>query len=123
MRAALHLIRSRMDRFGIALSGLCLLHCVAGLVLVAALGLGGEWLLSPEIHRYGLALAIAVGVIAIGLGALRHGRRIPLLIATCGFALMAGALGVGHGFGEAILTIGGVALVAFAHFLNLRHAC
>ena len=52
MRGGRRLIRSRMDRFGIALSGLCLLHCVAGLVLVAALGLGGEWLLAPEIHRY-----------------------------------------------------------------------
>jgi hypothetical protein len=112
-----------MDRFGIALSGLCLLHCMAGLVLVAILGLGGGWLLSPEIHRYGLALAIAIGIVTIGLGALRHGRRVPLLIATCGFALMAGALVVGHGVGEAIFTISGVALVAFAHVLNLRHAC
>lgn len=123
MRVALQLIRTRLDRFGIALSGLCLLHCLAGLVLVAVLGLGGEWLLAPEIHRYGLALAIGIGIVTIGLGTLRHGRRIPLLIATCGFTLMAGALAVGHGVGEAVLTIGGVALVAFAHVLNLRHAC
>lgn len=123
MRPKLPMIRGRMDRFGIALSGLCLLHCVAGLLLVALLGLGGQWLLAPEIHRYGLALAIAIGVVTIGLGTLRHGRRFPLTLAMAGFALMAAALGVGHGVGEAVLTICGVALVASAHFLNLRHAC
>lgn len=123
MRAKLQMIRGRMDRFGIALSGLCLVHCVAGLLLVALLGLGGEWLLAPEIHRYGLALAIMIGVITIGLGTLRHGRRVPLAMAMGGFLLMAAALGVGHGVGEAALTICGVALVASAHVLNLRHAC
>ena len=57
MRAALILIRNRLDRMGVLLSGLCALHCLLGLVLVAGLGLGGEMLFAPEIHRIGLALA------------------------------------------------------------------
>ena len=54
-------IRDRLDRVGITLSGLCLVHCLAGLLLVTVLGVGGQWILDPAIHRVGLALAIAVG--------------------------------------------------------------
>lgn len=122
MRMAFVMIRDRLDRAGILLSGLCALHCLAGLLLVTALGLGGELLLAPEIHRIGLGLAIAVGLVTIGLGTLRHGRMLPLLVAAAGLSLMGGALAVGHGPMEAVLTIGGVALVAIAHLMNLRHA-
>lgn len=122
MRRALLSIRDRMDRFGIALSGLCLIHCLAGLLLVAALGLGGEWLLAPAIHRVGLALAMSVGIVTIGLGAMRHGRRGPLAIAAFGLTLMACGLVAPHGLGEAAFTVCGVVLVAAAHVLNLRHA-
>ena len=122
MRDTTFLIRSRLDRFGMALSGLCALHCVAGLVLVTVLGLGGEALLSPAIHEVGLALAVVVGALTLGLGALRHGRTGPLAVGAAGLALMSLALGVPHGPAEAALTIAGVALVAFAHMRNLRHA-
>ena len=121
MRAALLSIRDRLDRVGITLSGLCLIHCVAGLMLVTVLGIGGEWLLAPEIHRIGLALAIAVGLVTIGLGAFRHGKLGPLVLAAVGLMLMGGALAVDHGVEEAVLTIGGVVLLAIAHILNLRH--
>lgn len=47
MRSAFLSIRDRLDRVGVLLSGLCMLHCIAGIVLVAGLGLGGEVLLSP----------------------------------------------------------------------------
>ncbi len=50
-------IRGRLDRAGMVLSGLCALHCVAGIVLVAVLGIGGGILLNPVIHRVGLAAA------------------------------------------------------------------
>ncbi len=115
-------IRDRFDRAGIVLSGLCALHCVLGIVLVTALGVGGELLFAPEIHEVGLAIAIAVGALSLGLGVLRHGNAGPLLLGVTGLALMGGALAVGHGVSEAILTICGVALVAAAHLRNLRHA-
>ena len=115
-------IRSRLDRFGIMLSGLCAVHCLLGIVLVAILGLGGEALLAPGIHRAGLALAVVVGSVTLGLGALRHGQLAPLAIGGCGIALMAAGLTVPHGAPEAVLTIAGVALVAAGHIRNLRHA-
>lgn len=122
MRDAILLIRNRLDRIGVMLSGLCALHCILGIVLVSALGLGGGALLSPAIHQIGLVLAIVIGIATIGIGALRHGALGPLLIGSAGIVLMAAAIGVGHGFAEAVLTIAGVALVATAHMRNLRHA-
>ena len=122
MRDAILSIRDRLDRVGMMLSGLCAVHCVLGIVLVSFLGLGGGALLSPEIHRVGLVLAILVGIATIGLGALRHGALGPLVLGSAGIALMASAIAVGHGLPEAVLTIAGVALVALAHMWNLRHA-
>ncbi len=113
-------IRNRLDRAGVALSGLCAIHCVASLLFVSVLGLGGEVLLSPAIHRVGLALAVLVGAVTIGMGVRRHGQRAPLFIGAAGLALMASAVVVQHGVLEAVLTISGVALVATAHIRNLR---
>ena len=122
MRAALLSIRDRLDRAGIVLSGLCALHCLLSIVVVAGLGIGGQALLAPEIHRVGLVLAVVVGAVTLGIGVARHGKRGPLVIGSVGVALMAGALAVGHGVDEAVLTIAGVGLVALAHIRNLRHA-
>jgi hypothetical protein len=112
----------RIDRAGILLSGLCAVHCLIGMALVSALGLGSQLLLSPDLHRYGLALAVVVGFFSLGMGIKRHGQLAPMLIGGMGLALMALGLVVAHGMPEAALTICGVALVAFAHLRNLRHA-
>ena len=102
------------------LSGLCALHCVSGLLLVAVLGIGGGFLLDPAIHRVGLVIATLIAAVAIGLGALRHRRAAPFVIAMTGLTFMGGALAVDHGVEEAVLTIIGVSMVASAHVLNLR---
>lgn len=123
MQRAFLSIRDRLDRVGVLLSGLCAVHCLLGIVLVSMLGFGGELFLAPEIHRVGLALAVIVGIVTIGLGVRRHGQLGPLLIGAFGIALMSAALLAGHGAAEVVLTIAGVALVAVAHIRNLRHAC
>lgn len=120
MRSALISIRDRLDRTGVLLSGLCVVHCVLGLVLVSMLGLGGGMLLAPSIHEIGLVVAVVIGAVSLGLGMLRHGRAGPLAIGACGIALMGAAIVIGHGPSEALLTIGGVALVALAHIRNLH---
>lgn len=122
MRQALSTIRNRLDRVGVVLSGLCALHCIAGLLLVAGLGLGGEFLLAPSIHRIGLALAIAVGSVTLVLGVIRHRDPVPLQVGGAGLGLMGLALFVGHGPFEAVLTIVGVGLVGWAHLRNLRYS-
>lgn len=113
-------IRSRLDRAGIWLSGLCLVHCIAGIALIWALGLGGHILLDPDWHRYGLALAMIIAGVAIGWGAIKHRRALPFVIAMTGLTFMGGALAVPHGPKEIVLTVIGVSLVAIGHFLNIR---
>ena len=120
MRDAMLTIRNRLDRVGVLLSGLCALHCLAGLLLVAGLGLGGEFLLAPVIHRVGLALAIVVGAATLVIGVSRHRDPLPLQVGAAGIGLMIAALIVGHGTPEAVLTMAGVALLAWAHLRNLR---
>jgi MerC mercury resistance protein len=122
MSNGLFSIRGRLDRAGLLLSGLCALHCLLSIVLVGALGLGGQFLLNPDIHRIGLGLAIVVGIFTLAFGAVRHGNFAPLGIGAAGIALMSAALMAPHGLAEAALTIAGVLLVGIAHLRNLRIA-
>ncbi len=104
------------------LSGLCVVHCLGTLVLVAGLGIGGGLLLEPSIHRVGLGLAAMIAAFSIGMGALRHRRVAPSVVAIVGLGFMGAALLVPHGSKEAVLTVIGVSLVAVGHVLNLRRA-
>ena len=113
-------IRGKLDRIGLALSCLCAVHCVLGIVIVAGLGLGGAFLLDPASHRVGLLLATIVAGVAIGLGAIQHRRAAPFVVAMTGLSFMGGALAVDHGVEEAVLTVIGVTLVALGHVLNIR---
>ncbi|APE27480.1 hypothetical protein BMF35_a0651 [Aurantiacibacter gangjinensis] len=89
---------------------------------MAGLGLGSTFLFHPDIHRWGLLLATIIAAVAIGVGAVRHRRAKPFVVAMTGLSFMGGALAVGHGFEEALLTVIGVTLVAAGHILNLRRA-
>jgi hypothetical protein len=109
-----------LDRLAICLSGLCLAHCVGTLLLVATVASAGSVLFAPAFHEIGLALAVLIGAVALGSGVTVHRRPLPIAIGVAGLALMALALTVEHGIGEALLTIAGVALVAIGHHLNRR---
>lgn len=112
-------IRRQLDRVGVALAGLCALHCVLTVIVVSALGLGGHFLLLPALHRIGLALALVIAAVAIGWGAMKHRRRGPFITAILGLAFMGAALVIPHGTGEFVLTLIGVSLVALGHLLNM----
>ena len=112
--------RISLDRLAIALSGLCLIHCIGTLLFVLTMASAGSVLLAPEFHEIGLAIALAVGVVALGHGLYVHRRPLPLAIGGVGLTLMATALTLNHGVGEALCTIAGVILVAVGHQLNRR---
>jgi hypothetical protein len=108
------------DRWAIALSGLCVAHCLATAVLLGVASALGGILSSPLIHEGGLVLALIFGVIAMGRGILTHGYMMPPAIGSLGLGVMAGALTMPHGEGEIISTLIGVALLALGHDLNRR---
>lgn len=108
------------DRLAIGLSGLCLVHCVASAVVVAVLASAGGFLLDPVLHEVGLALAMVLGFVAIGWGYWEHRRVLPVAVASLGIGVMAGALAIGHVPLEVPLTMLGVSLLAFGHWLNRR---
>lgn len=108
-----------IDRIAIALSALCVVHCLATALVVGAFAVAGA-AFSHDVHSIALAIALLLGIVALGGGALRHGRLRPSLIGGAGLALMAGALAVVHGPLEVMLTLFGVILLAFAHYLNGR---
>jgi hypothetical protein len=109
-----------MDRLGIALSGLCVVHCVASAVLVAVLASAGGVLLDPMIHEVGLMLALVLGVVALGRGILHHGFMMPAAVGGLGLGVMAGALSLPHGGAGTWYAILGVAILALGHDLNRR---
>lgn len=108
------------DRWAIALSGLCVAHCLGtALFLGLASAIGGA-LSSPLIHEGGLVLAILFGVVALGRGIMTHGYMMPPAIGALGLGVMAGAVTLPHGESEIWATLIGVGLLALGHDLNRR---
>lgn len=108
----------RFDRMAIALSGLCLVHCVGTAVALALLASAGGMLGSPLIHEIGLTLAMLLGTTALGRGVFDHGYMLPIAIGSLGLGVMAGALTLPHDGSEALYTIIGVGILALGHQLN-----
>jgi hypothetical protein len=87
----------RWDGLGLGIAGLCLLHCVATVIL-----------------------AILLGVIALGKGLWDHGFIMPAVVGGAGLGMMGGALTLPHGGIEIMWTMCGVVLLALGHYLNYR---
>lgn len=122
MSSSLHSLLSRglFDRAAIALSGLCAAHCIGTALLLGVLASVGGVFENPLFHEFGLVLAILLGAVALGFGAIMHGFMMPAAIGSLGLGVMAGALTMGHGEQESLYTIIGVAILALGHDLNRR---
>ena len=113
-------LNGSMDRVAIALSGLCLVHCLATSVVLAVLASAGGLLVSPMVHEIGLTLAILLGIVALGRGVVEHGFMMPSAVGGLGLGVMSGALTMPHSGLETVYTIIGVAVLALGHDLNRR---
>jgi hypothetical protein len=113
---------TRLDGAGIAISVLCLLHCLALPILVALVPAIDAYLPVKDdhvVHVWLLAIAAPVSIAALGLGARSLGVGRWLALGSLGLAAM--LLGVVYPFaaaGERIVTAVGVTLLAAAHFGN-----
>lgn len=115
-----HLFASpnKLDRVAIAISGVCLVHCLATAVLLAALATAGGMLGAPVIHEVGLTLAMLLGAISLGRGVMAHGFMMPVAVGALGLGVMFGALQLPHGGSEELFTMMGVGVLALGHRLN-----
>lgn len=111
---------SLLDRLAIGLSGLCLLHCMAGFVLLALFAVTGDWL-DHRVHVIGLVLAMPLAAVALWRGWRQHGRSEIGLMGLGGLVVMAVSLAVEHGHAaEMLVSMVGVGLLAWAHWRNLQ---
>lgn len=110
----------RLDSMAIGLSSLCLIHCVATVLLAATLASAGAALANPAWHEAGFTLAIAIGGVALGRGWFARRDWRPLVLGGAGLALMAVGLIRAEGLPEIASTMAGVSLLAIAHRLNAR---
>lgn len=115
-----YLSNGRVDRLAIALSGMCVAHCFVTAVVLGVLASAGGIFASPIFHEVGLVLAILLGAVALGHGALVHGFMMPAAIGSLGLGIMAGAMTMDHGLQESAYTLLGVAILALGHDLNHR---
>lgn len=117
----------RLDRLAVALSGLCLLHCLAlSLATVAApavvglgvdLGFDGGWT-----HVAMLALVIPLSAVALPRGYREHRNNAVLWLGGAGLTLLVLGATLGHHvYGPAAdtaLTMTGAVVLGLAHVLN-----
>ena len=100
------------DRMAVLVSGLCLVHCVSTVMIVALVSSAGGVLLDPVVHEVGLVIAIILGVFALGRGVMEHGKILPAAIGCTGLGMMIGALQLKHDGafvgGEILFTMIGV---------------
>ena len=108
----------RLDRLAIALSGLCLVHCLATAVFLGVLSAAGGMLGAEWVHEVGLSLAMILGGLALGRGVAQHGFMMPSAVGGLGLGVMMGALSLPHDGTEALYTVVGVAILALGHQLN-----
>ena len=108
------------DGLGIGVAGLCLVHCLATSIILAVAATAGGSLFNPAIHETGLLVAIVIGALALGKGALQHRLMLPLVTGVIGLFLMALSLTIPHGGREIAFSITGVLILAVSHYLNYR---
>jgi hypothetical protein len=112
-----------VERAAFAASALCLVHCLAlPLVLAALPVLSGILHLPEDIHRWVLLFAIPTSLTALVMGRQMGGPGYPIVMGLAGLGLL--AVGAFVPSIETPATVAGSVTLAFAHILNwrLRHA-
>ena len=112
-----------LDNTAIALSGLCLVHCLSLPVLIALLPLLNR--LDPQhFPLQMLIVAVPVSLFAFTIGFRRHRNQAIALAGISGIAIMVAGGTVGHAnFGavaDAVMTVAGSTVLAAAHYFNNR---
>lgn len=122
MIAARRDLANRLDGAAIAVSTVCLVHCLALPVLLALLPAWSQWLNLPEtVHLWLLLIALPLSSLVLWRARNQSPRgRQSLWLGLAGLTGMtAGVLVEGQAL-ETIITSIGAAVLACAHILNWR---
>ncbi|MGI9262690.1 MAG: MerC domain-containing protein [Woeseiaceae bacterium] len=112
-----------LDQVAVALSGLCLVHCLALPFLIVLLPFLGQFS-DDHLHAQMLFLVIPISLIALALGYRRH-RHLGIVIAgivALGVVTLGGTVAHNH-YGllaDRVLTIVGSLALAITHYRNFR---
>jgi len=114
-----------LDQAAVALSGLCLLHCLLLPFIVAVLPFLGEFR-DDHLHAEMLLFVIPVSVVALVLGFRRHRHvgivvsgAIGLVVLTLGGTIVHSAYGL---FADRAMTVAGSITLAITHYRNFRYS-
>jgi hypothetical protein len=119
------LLSKYFDRVAIALSTICIVHCLAmpfviALVPVTAFAFGGD----GHFHSLMLWFVVPTSVIGFGLGVRVHRRADIVALGALAIGLLAAAAFWGHGAWdsrvEVLVNVGASILLAAAHWRNFR---
>lgn len=114
-----------LDKIALALSGLCLLHCLMLPLVVAVLPFLGQFG-NDHFHAELLLFVIPLSVIALGVGYRRHRHAEVLVFGALGLIILAiGGTFVHDTYGEMAdraMTVTGSVILAFTHYQNFRLA-
>lgn len=114
-----------LDKAAIALSGLCLLHCLALPFIIVLLPFLNEVAIDRW-HALMLLVVIPMSVLAFSIGFRRHRNRGVITVGAAGMLLMVIGGTLAHYFlgltADRILTLSGAGVLAAAHYRNSRLA-
>lgn len=112
-----------LDKAAVALSGLCLLHCLALPFVIVLLPFLNEVAIDPW-HAPMLLVVMPVSAFAFTLGYRRHANPGVIAVGAAGMLLMVIGGTLAHYLlglaADRILTISGAVVLAAAHYRNSR---
>jgi len=110
-----------LDGAAVALSALCLVHCLALPLIVAGLPFFAQFA-EGHLHLQMLVLVLPVSVVAFGLGFRRHRNRRIVTTGSLGMLLLVIGATVAHDklglAADRSFTIAGALVLAMSHFFN-----
>lgn len=114
------------DKFAIALSSLCVIHCLATpLLLIILPSIGALFAHSHELfHQVILFFVLPVGLAALTMGYRHHQQNSVLASGLVGLGILFMAALFGHDYlgeaGETCATIVASLIIAYSHFWNYQ---
>ncbi|ROO24438.1 hypothetical protein SAOR_14680 [Salinisphaera orenii MK-B5] len=122
-RASSSNFTGKLDKTAVALSGLCLVHCLALPLLIAVFPVLGFTVVEHEtFHQLILIVVIPTTAIALGVGCRRHRSRLVAVLGILGVLALVVAAFVVHAMGtealERTVTVAGGLVLAAAHVRN-----